>query len=75
MFEINADRNGGVAYQYDEVVRNKDDRKKMEAGDCECCRDVRIVEFPHNCEPLLLIIRAPFLFSIVLYRYRTITPT
>ncbi|KAF9007546.1 DNA repair protein endonuclease SAE2/CtIP C-terminus-domain-containing protein [Cyathus striatus] len=39
MFAIDAVRNGGVAHAYDEVVRNKEQRKKMEASDCECCRD------------------------------------
>ncbi|KAG6895039.1 hypothetical protein C0992_003427 [Termitomyces sp. T32_za158] len=39
-FEINPSRNGGLNYKYDEVVRAKRDRKQMEAGDCECCRDV-----------------------------------
>ncbi|TFK31532.1 DNA repair protein endonuclease SAE2/CtIP C-terminus-domain-containing protein [Crucibulum laeve] len=38
-FVINAKQNGGRDYQYDEVVRGKEDRKKMDAGDCECCRD------------------------------------
>ncbi|KAK2463960.1 hypothetical protein APHAL10511_004011 [Amanita phalloides] len=38
-YEIDSSRNGGLEYQYDEVVRRKDDRKKMAAGDCESCRD------------------------------------
>lgn len=40
LFTIDPERNGGLDYQFDEVVRKKDDRKRMEAGDCECCRDV-----------------------------------
>jgi hypothetical protein len=27
-------------YQYDQVVRNKDERRKLDAGDCECCHEV-----------------------------------
>ncbi|KAG6872860.1 hypothetical protein C0995_005848 [Termitomyces sp. Mi166 len=38
-FEINPTRNRGLDYQYDEVVRGQKDRKWMDAGDCECCRD------------------------------------
>ncbi|KAG6873164.1 hypothetical protein C0995_002013 [Termitomyces sp. Mi166 len=38
-FEINPTRNRGLDYQYDEVVRGRKDRKRMDAGDCECCRD------------------------------------
>ncbi|KAG6816605.1 hypothetical protein H0H87_004697 [Tephrocybe sp. NHM501043] len=38
-FEIDPARNGGLDFQYDEVVRNKEDRRRMDAGDCECCRD------------------------------------
>jgi hypothetical protein len=33
-------RNGGLEFQFDEVVRAKEDRRRMDAGDCECCRDV-----------------------------------
>ncbi|KAG6827987.1 hypothetical protein H0H92_009751 [Tricholoma furcatifolium] len=38
-FEINPARNGGLDYQYDEVVRGKEDRRRMNAGDCEECRE------------------------------------
>ncbi|KAF8066545.1 DNA repair protein endonuclease SAE2/CtIP C-terminus-domain-containing protein [Lyophyllum atratum] len=38
-FEIDPTMNGGLDFQYDEVVRGKDDRRRMDAGDCECCRD------------------------------------
>ena len=44
-YEIDPFRNGGLKYQYDEVVRRKEDRKKMDAGDCECCRDVCVTFF------------------------------
>ncbi|KDR79382.1 hypothetical protein GALMADRAFT_243412 [Galerina marginata CBS 339.88] len=39
LYTIDPARNGGLAYQYDEVVRSKDERRKMDAGDCECCRE------------------------------------
>lgn len=39
-YAIDPARNAGMDFQYDEVVRRKDDRRKMDAGDCECCRDV-----------------------------------
>ncbi|KAF9524911.1 DNA repair protein endonuclease SAE2/CtIP C-terminus-domain-containing protein [Crepidotus variabilis] len=38
-FVINPVLNSGKNYQYDEVVRNREERKKMHGGDCECCRD------------------------------------
>ncbi|KAG8934425.1 hypothetical protein FRC01_003099 [Tulasnella sp. 417] len=39
LFEIDTSRNGGLDFQYDDVVRNKEERRRMEATDCECCRD------------------------------------
>ncbi|KAF4584900.1 hypothetical protein EYR40_001726 [Pleurotus pulmonarius] len=39
LFAIDPKRNGGLDFQFEEVVRNKEDRKKLHAGDCECCRD------------------------------------
>ena len=45
MYEIDPARNGGVDFQYDEVVRNKDLRRKMHASDCECCHDVGALSF------------------------------
>ena len=47
MYVIDPSRNGGLDFQYDEVVRGKEDRRKMDAGDCECCRDVSLV-FVHH---------------------------
>lgn len=44
IYKINPQENGGVAHQYDEVVRGRAERSRMEAGDCEDCRDVH---FPH----------------------------
>ncbi|RXW22413.1 hypothetical protein EST38_g3440 [Candolleomyces aberdarensis] len=38
-FVIDPGKNGGLDYQYDEVVRGKESRKRMEAGTCECCKD------------------------------------
>ena len=39
-FEIDPARNNGVAHKYHETVRNRDARRQMHGGDCECCRDV-----------------------------------
>ncbi|KZO97726.1 hypothetical protein CALVIDRAFT_479636 [Calocera viscosa TUFC12733] len=38
-FEIDKDKNNGMDYQYDSVVRNKETRRHMHGADCECCRD------------------------------------
>ncbi|KAJ7747243.1 DNA repair protein endonuclease SAE2/CtIP C-terminus-domain-containing protein [Mycena metata] len=38
-FKIDAAQNGGRNFQFDEVVRGREDRRRMEAGDCESCRD------------------------------------
>ncbi|KAF8491942.1 DNA repair protein endonuclease SAE2/CtIP C-terminus-domain-containing protein [Gautieria morchelliformis] len=37
-FEIDPDKNDGLDFQYDGVVRDRDKRRRLEAGDCECCR-------------------------------------
>ncbi|KAF7760077.1 hypothetical protein Agabi119p4_10753 [Agaricus bisporus var. burnettii] len=39
VYKINPQRNGGFAHQYDEVVRGRAERSRMDAGDCEECRD------------------------------------
>ncbi|KDQ07354.1 hypothetical protein BOTBODRAFT_611361 [Botryobasidium botryosum FD-172 SS1] len=39
MYEINRDQNQGLSFEFDEVVRNKAARKRMEAGDCLECRE------------------------------------
>jgi hypothetical protein len=41
-YAIDPVRNGGLEFQYDEVVRAKGERRRMDAGDCECCRDVSL---------------------------------
>ncbi|KAF8806782.1 hypothetical protein BYT27DRAFT_7100717 [Phlegmacium glaucopus] len=38
-YTIDPNQNEGLDYQYDLVVRNKDERRRLEAGDCECCRE------------------------------------
>ena len=48
-FVIDPVRNRGLDFQYDEVVRTKEDRRRMDAGDCECCRDVRPFSFSYAC--------------------------
>ena len=39
-FSIRKDRNNGMDFQYDAVVRNRQERKHMLGGDCECCHEV-----------------------------------
>ncbi|KZV94083.1 hypothetical protein EXIGLDRAFT_612130, partial [Exidia glandulosa HHB12029] len=39
LYEINKEQNDGYAYQFDEVVRNKEKRRRLDGGDCECCKD------------------------------------
>ncbi|KAG7441557.1 uncharacterized protein BT62DRAFT_955864 [Guyanagaster necrorhizus] len=38
-FAIDPKRNDGLDFQFDAVVRKKDERRKLHAGDCECCRE------------------------------------
>ena len=40
LYVIDPKNNGGMNFPYDEVVRNKDERRKIHAGDCECCQEV-----------------------------------
>lgn len=42
-YVIDPEKNAGRGYQYDEVVRSREDRKKLNAGDCECCREVGLL--------------------------------
>lgn len=53
-YEVNPDRNNGVNFAYDEVVRNKEERKRMEATDCDQCR-----EFYKAAGPLPPRLQAP----------------
>ncbi|KAJ6625867.1 DNA repair protein endonuclease SAE2/CtIP C-terminus-domain-containing protein [Mycena sp. CBHHK59/15] len=55
IFAIDPAKNGGKNFQYDEVVRGRDDRRHMEAGDCECCRDYyeAIGSMPNRLQPPL----------------------
>lgn len=39
-YEIDPDQNGGLNFAFDEVVRRKDERRKLNAGTCDCCHDV-----------------------------------
>ncbi|EIW53282.1 uncharacterized protein TRAVEDRAFT_154675 [Trametes versicolor FP-101664 SS1] len=39
LYALDPANNGGNDFQYEEVVRDKQKRKHMHAGDCECCRD------------------------------------
>ncbi|KAL0959050.1 hypothetical protein HGRIS_014352 [Hohenbuehelia grisea] len=40
LFAINPERNGGLDFQFEDVIRSRDDRRRLDAGDCECCREV-----------------------------------
>ncbi|KAJ6519274.1 DNA repair protein endonuclease SAE2/CtIP C-terminus-domain-containing protein [Mycena sanguinolenta] len=54
-YAIDPARNGGVDFQYDAVVRRKEDRRRMDGGDCECCRDYyeAIGPMPDRLQPPL----------------------
>ena len=39
-YTIDPNQNEGLNYQYDQVVRNKDERRRLDASDCECCHEV-----------------------------------
>lgn len=41
-FEINPAQNDGMAFEFDSVVRDKNERRKLAAGDCIACKEVRI---------------------------------
>ncbi|KAF9481755.1 hypothetical protein BDN70DRAFT_875891 [Pholiota conissans] len=53
-YAIDPKNNGGLNYQYDEVVRNREERRKMHGGDCECCR-----EYYEGVGPLPSRLQAP----------------
>ncbi|CAO1623186.1 unnamed protein product [Sympodiomycopsis kandeliae] len=38
-YEISAALNGGVTYEHNDVVRDKNRRRQMHAYDCPCCKD------------------------------------
>lgn len=42
MIEINPERNNGEKHHYNEVVRNKNERKKLVADTCDGCKAVRL---------------------------------
>ncbi|KAL5518978.1 hypothetical protein ACEPAH_661 [Sanghuangporus vaninii] len=47
LYAIDTSKNNGLAFQYDEVVRSKKHRQRLEAGDCDCCK-----EYYDRLEPL-----------------------
>lgn len=47
LYAIDTAKNNGLAFQYDEVVRNRNHRQRLEAGDCDCCKEVK-TRFPKN---------------------------
>lgn len=40
-YRLNPSKNAGVVFQFDDVVRNKHERRRLDGDDCECCHDVR----------------------------------
>ncbi|KAJ7495967.1 DNA repair protein endonuclease SAE2/CtIP C-terminus-domain-containing protein [Mycena galericulata] len=54
-FAIDPAQNEGRYFQYDEVVRGREDRRHLEAEDCECCRDYynAIGPMPNRLQPPL----------------------
>ncbi|KAJ6573964.1 DNA repair protein endonuclease SAE2/CtIP C-terminus-domain-containing protein [Mycena vulgaris] len=54
-YAIDPAQNGGLNFQYDAVVRGKDERRRMAGGDCECCRDYyeAIGPLPSRLQPPL----------------------
>ncbi|KAI0337703.1 hypothetical protein BDW22DRAFT_1383329 [Trametopsis cervina] len=54
-YRLNPVLNDGVAYQFEEVVRQKDARRALHAEDCECCRDYynAIAPLPLAAQPPL----------------------
>ncbi|THH09467.1 hypothetical protein EW145_g1985 [Phellinidium pouzarii] len=38
-FKIDTSRNDGLPFQFDEIVRGRDRRRRLEAGDCDCCKN------------------------------------
>ncbi|KAH7905815.1 DNA repair protein endonuclease SAE2/CtIP C-terminus-domain-containing protein [Hygrophoropsis aurantiaca] len=51
-FLIKKDQNDGVDFQYDAVVRKREQRKALLADDCECCHDYyeAIGPLPHGLQ-------------------------
>ncbi|KAI5123623.1 hypothetical protein M0805_003437 [Coniferiporia weirii] len=39
LFEIDSSKNDGLAFQFDEIVRGRRQRQKLDAGDCDCCKN------------------------------------
>ncbi|KAJ7072046.1 DNA repair protein endonuclease SAE2/CtIP C-terminus-domain-containing protein [Mycena amicta] len=54
-FRIDAARNGGMDYEYDDVVRGREQRRPLHAEDCECCHDYyeRVGPMPQRLQPPL----------------------
>lgn len=45
MYEINPAQNAGLEYQYDEVVRGREKRKRLLGEDCDDCREVYLESY------------------------------
>ncbi|OCH88711.1 hypothetical protein OBBRIDRAFT_836365 [Obba rivulosa] len=55
LYEIDGSRNDGRGFQFDDVVRSREQRKNLHAGDCECCHDYyeAIGPLPSRLQPPL----------------------
>jgi len=53
-FMINSSRNGGLDFQFDSVERGRAERRRLQGGDCDCCRDYYEV-----AEPVSVGLQAP----------------
>jgi hypothetical protein len=53
-YTIDPALNGGLEFRYDEVVRTKEDLRHMDAGGCECCRDVSTNYLMNQCAAIRL---------------------
>ncbi|KAF7315684.1 SAE2 domain-containing protein [Mycena indigotica] len=54
-FAIDATRNRGMDFEYDDVVRGREQRRQLHAEDCECCRGYYegVGSMPNRLQPPL----------------------
>ncbi|KAI4524955.1 hypothetical protein K525DRAFT_235131 [Schizophyllum commune Loenen D] len=59
LFEIDRTRNNGADFQFEDVVRGRESRKRLEATDCECCREYYEAVGPLPARPQGPLWRSP----------------